>query len=676
MAGLIPRSFVDDLLERVDIVEIIGQRVSLKKAGRTFKACCPFHDEKTPSFNVNPDKQFYHCFGCGAGGNVLSFLMDYESLDFPMAVESLAQHVGVDVPREENPQVQAKSRRAESLYDILLAATKFYQSALRQHKDRDRVVAYLRGRGLTGELARDFGIGFAPPGWDNLIQGLTANCKSDEEKARKLQLMEKAGLVVPKEAKPGQSSRQYYDRFRDRVMFPIRDARGRVIAFGGRVLGDEKPKYLNSPETDVFHKARELYGLFEARKRNRQLDYLLMVEGYMDVVSLFQYEINCAVATLGTASSVQHLDKIYRYTSLLVICFDGDEAGGKAARRLMELALPTLKDGREVRFLFLEAGEDPDTFVRGQGKAAFEARVERAQPLERFLFEAEADGIDLNSEAGKAVYSSRLLPYIKQLPTGIYQQRLLAKLADELGLGVDFLAQQMAAIKLPSVGQHYSPGSSSANAGSRDSASKQAQKDVGNYFDDEQASAASQTGADRADASDVDRSAGPAGETLANAASADSHSLPHKSLVWTVRALLHYPELAIECELPDALIKAQLPEAKLLCDLSAYIRLRHQDIGRVPDTHRILGHWHDTPQESLLLACIGSEHQVPETLALAREELVESLAHWSETQAEVIQQGELQKLMAKPFSSLSAEEIDLLRAFSTDQLAKKGSVPD
>lgn len=676
MAGLIPRSFVDDLLERVDIVEIIGQRVSLKKAGRTFKACCPFHDEKTPSFNVNPDKQFYHCFGCGAGGNVLSFLMDYESLDFPMAVESLAQHVGVDVPREENPQVQAKSRRAESLYDILLAATKFYQSTLRQHKDRDRVVAYLRGRGLTGELARDFGIGFAPPGWDNLINGLTANCKDQNEKDRKLQLMEKAGLVVPKETKPGQTSRQYYDRFRDRVMFPIRDARGRVIAFGGRVLGDEKPKYLNSPETDVFHKARELYGLFEARKRNRQLDYLLMVEGYMDVVSLFQYGINCAVATLGTASSVQHLDKIYRYTSLLVICFDGDEAGSKAARRVMELALPTLKDGREVRFLFLEAGEDPDTFVRGQGKAAFEARVERAQPLERFLFEAEADGIDLNSEAGKAVYSSRLLPYIKQLPTGIYQQRLLAKLADELKLSADFLAQQMAAIKLPSAGQRYTSSSNPATTGSQGLGSKPAEKNVGNYFAGQQASAPSQSGAGRAAGHGDGHGASPVGETQENPARADSNSSPQKSLVWTVRALLHYPELAIERELPDAVISAQLPEAKLLRDLTAYIRLRHQDIGRVPDTHRILGHWHDTPQESLLLACIGSEHQVPETLALAREELVESLANWSETQAEFIQQGELQKLMAKPFSSLSAKEIDLLRTFSTDQLAKKGSAPD
>ena len=569
--------------------------------------------------------------------------MDYENIDFPTAIEMLAQHAGLEVPREEDPQAKGRAQQADSLYDILQAAARFYQAALRQHADRSRVIDYLRGRGLTGELARDFGIGFAPPGWDNLIRSLTADCKGAEATTRKLALMEQAGLIVSKEGKPG----HYYDRFRERVMFPIRDARGRVIAFGGRVLGDEKPKYLNSPETPVFHKARELYGLFEARKRNRQLDYLLLVEGYMDVVSLFQYELTSAIATLGTASSPQHLDKIYRYTSLLVVCFDGDEAGRKAARRLMELALPSLKDGREVRFLFLESGEDPDTFVRKRGKEAFEQRVEQAMPLEQFLFDAEAQGLDLDSEAGKATYSSRLLPFIKQLPAGIYQQRLLAKLAEQLKLSADFLAQQMAQIKV--VGQRQSTEYAGANA---QAAASKAPKNAA-----QSTAPAGVSASEKASSGDV--SAHP--DSVAT-----PQAVTEKTLVWAVRALLHYPALAIERDLPEELRKAQLPEAVLLCDVSDYISQRNKDTGRLPGTHALLGRWHDTEQEPLLLACIGSDHQVPETLELARSELLESLANWSNSQREKVAHEKLAGMSSKAPSELSEEEIARLRAYRSE----------
>ena len=346
MAGLIPQNFIDDLLDRVDIVEVIDKRVSLKKAGKNYSACCPFHDEKTPSFSVNPDKQFYYCFGCGAGGNSIGFVMDYENIDFPAAVETLANMAGLEVPHEESSpsssqrHQQEKNKKA-SLYDTLQWVTKFYQTQLRSHRDKDKAIDYLKDRGLSGEIARDFCIGYAPAGWDNLLKA----AKNTE--ASMTEQLDATGMLIKKD------NGDYYDRFRERVIFPIRDNRGRIIAFGGRVLNDDKPKYLNSPETAIFHKQRELFGLFEARKANRQLDYLLMVEGYMDVVSLAQFGITHAVATLGTASSVFHLEKIFRHTSKLVVCFDGDEAGKKAAARLLETALPIMQDGaRNLLFIF------------------------------------------------------------------------------------------------------------------------------------------------------------------------------------------------------------------------------------------------------------------------------------------------------------------------------------
>ncbi len=419
MAGLIPQSFIDDLLDRVDIVDVVDRRVKLKKTGKNYSACCPFHDEKTPSFSVNPEKQFYYCFGCGAGGNALGFIMDYENMEFPQAVENLADSVGMKVPREEREKPQQRSQR--ELYPLMEEVATFYQQQLRQHSTRDEAVNYLKGRGLTGQIAKQYDLGYAPPGWDNLLSALG---KSDE---RTKQLL-KGGMVVENE----QGRR--YDRFRHRVVFPIRDQRGRVIAFGGRVLGDDKPKYLNSPETEIFHKGRELYGLYQAKKANRSLERILVVEGYMDVIALAQHDITYAVATLGTATSTTHLEKIFRLCPEVVFCFDGDEAGRKAAGRALESALPAMQDGRQARFLFLPDGEDPDTLVRKLGKAQFEALIDAAAPLEQHLFDSLSTGLDLNSMDGRARLSKLATPLLAKIPAGVYKQLMMQEMARHTGL--------------------------------------------------------------------------------------------------------------------------------------------------------------------------------------------------------------------------------------------------
>ncbi len=391
MAGLIPQSFIDDLLNRTDIVEVVSSRIQLKKAGKNYTARCPFHNEKTPSFSVSPDKQFYYCFGCGAGGNALGFVMDHDHLDFPQAVEDLARRAGMEVPREERGGRSKPRQPTDSpLYPLLAAAADYYRQALKGHPSRKAAVEYLKGRGLTGVIARDFGLGFAPPGWDNLLKHLGGDAL--QQKA-----LIDAGLLIE-----NADSGKRYDRFRDRVMFPIRDSRGRVIAFGGRVLGDDKPKYLNSPETPVFHKGQELYGLYEARQANRDLDEILVVEGYMDVIALAQSGLRNAVATLGTATSEEHLKRLFRLVPSVVFCFDGDNAGRKAAWRALEATLPNLQDGRRARFLFLPEGEDPDTLVRAEGVDAFRARLQQqAQPLADYFFQ------QLSDEATRARWKAR-----------------------------------------------------------------------------------------------------------------------------------------------------------------------------------------------------------------------------------------------------------------------------
>ena len=424
MKGLIPQHFIDELLARVDIVEVVDRRVPLKKTGQNYTARCPFHDEKTPSFSVNPDKQFYYCFGCGAGGNAIGFLMEYERLEFPQAVDTLATVAGLEVPRErvENPE---KASKRKDLHSLMAQAAEHYQRQLKQHKDSQRAKDYLIKRGLSGEIAKAFQVGFAPPGWDNLLQALG----SDEQSK---QLLIDAGMLISGDNK-------LYDRFRDRIMFPILDNRGQVIAFGGRVLGDEKPKYLNSPETEIFHKGRELYGLYQARKAVRNLERLIIVEGYMDVVALAQHGIPYAVATLGTATSEDHLRKVFRYCPEVVFCFDGDEAGRKAARRAMETVLPVMEDGRQARFLFMPDGEDPDTQVRAIGTARFEQQILTAKPLEDYFFEAVSEGANADSLEGKARISKRAAPLIQQLPPGVYRELMMDALSKRTGLSASAL---------------------------------------------------------------------------------------------------------------------------------------------------------------------------------------------------------------------------------------------
>ncbi|MEP5766114.1 MAG: DNA primase [Halieaceae bacterium] len=426
MAGLIPQAFIDDLLDRADIIDVIDRRVKLKKSGKNYSACCPFHQEKTPSFSVNPEKQFYYCFGCGAGGNALGFLMDYENLDFPAAVEMLADAVGMKVPREESRNPEQRGQR--DLYPLMEQVAALYQRHLKEHPRKAAAVDYLKGRGLTGTVAKEFGMGFAPPGWDNLLGALGT---SEERKQQLLQ----AGMLIENEDK------RVYDRFRDRVVFPIRDQRGRVIGFGGRVLGDDKPKYLNSPETPIFHKGRELYGLFEARRANRKLERIIIVEGYMDVIALAQHGINNAAATLGTATSAAHLEKIYRLCPEVVFCFDGDKAGRQAASRALEAALPCMQDGRQARFLFLPEGEDPDTLVRSEGAEQFQQRVSAATPLETFLFESIGQGLDLDTMDGRARFSKLAAPLLQTIPAGVYRQLMFNALAERTGMQPEALTQ-------------------------------------------------------------------------------------------------------------------------------------------------------------------------------------------------------------------------------------------
>lgn len=426
MAGLIPQSFIDDLLNRTDIVDVVSSRLQMKKAGKNYTACCPFHKEKTPSFSVSPDKQFYYCFGCGAGGNALGFIMDHDNLDFPQAVEDLAKAAGMEVPREESGRGHKPRQPTDSpLYPLLTGAAEFYRQALKSHPTRKAAVDYLKGRGLSGEIARDFGLGFAPPGWDNLFKHLSSDTL--QQKA-----MIDAGLLI-ENAETGKR----YDRFRDRVMFPIRDSRGRVIAFGGRVLGDDKPKYLNSPETPVFHKGQELYGLFEARKFNRNLDEIIVVEGYMDVIALAQQGLRNAVATLGTATSEEHLKRLFRVVPSVLFCFDGDQAGRNAAWRALEATLSSLQDGRKARFLFLPEGEDPDTLVRSEGTDAFRARInQHAQPLADYFFQQLTEEADPRSLEGKAHMATLAAPLIEKVPGANLRTLMRNRLKEITGLNI------------------------------------------------------------------------------------------------------------------------------------------------------------------------------------------------------------------------------------------------
>jgi DNA primase len=419
MAGRIPQPFIDEIVARSDIVEIIGARVPLKKSGREYKACCPFHSEKSPSFWVSPDKQFYHCFGCGAHGTVVGFLMQYEKLGFLDAMADLAQRAGIELPREaQGPRDPASA----DLHEVMARASRFYEQNL---ADSARGQEYLRARGVDAPTAAKFALGYAPDSWNALLNRFGSQ---DEERRQ----LSQAGLIIERQSSGGERSAGYYDRFRDRLMFPIRDSRGRVLAFGGRVIDQGEPKYLNSPETPLFHKGRELYGLYEARQAHADFKRLMIVEGYMDVVRLHQSGITYAVATLGTATTQEHLNKIFRITSEVVFCFDGDRAGRQAAWRALENALPLARDGRELKFLFLPEGHDPDTLVAEEGAAAFENRLKTALPLSEYLLQQLLPQVDLANVDGRAKLKALAQPLFTRMPEGVYRELLADRLAAEI----------------------------------------------------------------------------------------------------------------------------------------------------------------------------------------------------------------------------------------------------
>ena len=416
MPGRIPQEFIDDLIDRADIIEVVGSRIQLKKAGREHKACCPFHNEKTPSFTVSADKGFYHCFGCGAHGTALGFLMEHDHLEFVDAVEELASLYGMEVPREEAPGTPAPP--SAPLYELLGEVAQFFRRCLRENP---RAIDYLKARGLDGETAKRYLIGYAPGGWDTVLKKFGG---SDERHERLL----KAGLILENE-----QSRSY-DRFRDRVVFPIRDSRGRVVGFGGRIIDEGEPKYLNSPETPVFHKGRELYGLFEMRQALRQLDHVLVVEGYMDVVALAHHGILNAVATLGTATTADHLRRLFRTTQEVVFCFDGDRAGRDAAWRALQIGLAEMRDGRQLRFLFLPDGQDPDSLVQSEGADGLQQRLSDSMALSEYLLTELKAQTDMGTVDGRARLAELARPLLSRLPEGVYRELLLDRIAAEVGL--------------------------------------------------------------------------------------------------------------------------------------------------------------------------------------------------------------------------------------------------
>ncbi|UDG80024.1 DNA primase [Candidatus Steffania adelgidicola] len=444
MAGRIPRIFINDLLSRTDIVDLIDSRIKLKKQGKNFQACCLFHHEKNASFTVNSEKQFYHCFGCGAHGNAIDFLMKHDRLEFIASIEELAAQHGLEVPYEagsvSNPQARFQRKR---LYQLMQKLSDFYQQMLNKHMAKE-AYEYLQLRGLTKTVISHFSIGFAPTGWDNLMKHF--GCVPED-----LAALNNVGMVIVN------NNGRSYDRFRERIMFPIRDKRARVIAFGGRILGNRQPKYLNSPETEIFHKGRQLYGLYEAQREEAELSRLLLVEGYMDVVTLAQFGVNYAVAVLGTSTTADHIQLLYRATDRVICCYDGDRAGRRAAWGALTTALPYLNDGRQLHFMFLPEGEDPDTLVRKIGKEAFEQRIEQAKPLSIFLFETLMLQVDLSSPDGRAKLSKLSLPLIRQIPGETLRLYLRQQLGNKLGILDDRRLEKLLQNSMPKINISLQP---------------------------------------------------------------------------------------------------------------------------------------------------------------------------------------------------------------------------
>jgi DNA primase len=550
MAGRIPQSFIDELLARSDIVEIVGSRVQLKKAGREWKACCPFHNEKTPSFWVSPDKQFYHCFGCGAHGTALGFIMEYDHASFVEAVEDLAARAGLEVPREGGAAAPAQPH--DELYVATERAALFFRQSLSgEAKARD----YLARRGLSPDILQRFGIGYAPARWDALLDRYGT---TEDER----QILLRAGLIIERQPDAERAhTAGFYDRFRDRVMFPIRDTRGRTIAFGGRVLDAGEPKYLNSPETELFHKGRELYGLYEARQATRSLQRLLVVEGYMDVVSLHQAGITYAVATLGTATTPDHLQRIFRLVGEVVFCFDGDRAGRAAAWRALENAVAEVKQGRQVRFLFLPEGHDPDTLVREEGAEAFEARLANALPLSDYLIRELSTRADLASVDGRAKLVELARPLVRRIPSDVYRELLVAQLAEAIRMPAGRLGELLE-VDTPA------PGATRAEP----AASRPIR--------------------------------------LGGGAAAGRGNLVRQA----IGLLVHFPEAARAVEWSNGLEQVNRPGIPLLVELLAQLR---ED--PPPNTAALLERWRERPDYAPLSKLATGECLVPDAAAAAAE---------------------------------------------------------
>jgi len=548
VAGRIPQHFIDELIARTDIIEVIGSRVQLKRAGREYKACCPFHDEKTPSFTVSPDKQFYHCFGCGAHGTALGFVMEYDHASFVEAVEDLAARAGMEVPREGGAAPQQQPH--DELYVALERAALFFRQSLSgEAKARE----YLAKRGLTAEIIQRFGIGYAPARWDALLDRYGT---SDDER----QVLLRAGLVIERQADSDRGE-GYYDRFRDRVMFPIRDTRGRTIGFGGRVMDGSEPKYLNSPETELFHKGRELYGLFEARQATRSLQRLLVVEGYMDVVSLHQAGITYAVATLGTATTPDHLQRIFRLVGEVVFCFDGDRAGRAAAWRALENAVGEVKQGRQVRFLFLPEGHDPDSLVREEGAEAFEARLAGALPLSEYLIRELSSRAEVASVDGRAKLVELARPLVRRIPSDVYRELLVAQLAESVRMPAARLGDLLATDSGPPDASRREP-------------------------------------------------APVRGPRLAAPAAAGRGNMVRQA----VSLLVHFPGAAAAVPVNDTLEQVDRPGIPLLVELLAQLR---ED--PAPNTATLLERWRDRPDYGPLARLAVGECLVPDEAAAAAE---------------------------------------------------------
>ena len=553
MSGRIPQSFIDDLVGRTDIVELIGARVPLKKSGREFKACCPFHDEKSPSFWVSPDKQFYHCFGCGAHGTSLGFLMNYDRLSFPEAIEELASRAGVEIPRDTRPD-DGRNREDADLAALMARVAAHWAQQLPGNR---RAAEYIARRGLSPETLQKFGIGYAAQSWNDVLQRFGAQ-------ARDRQALLAAGLVIERDAAAGPGGDKLYDRFRDRIMFPIRDARGRVIAFGGRIIDQGEPKYLNSPETSLFHKGRELYGLYEVRQSRQTLRRLMVVEGYMDVVRLHQAGIEYAVATLGTATTPEHLKRAFRLVNEIVFAFDGDRAGRAAAWRALNNALPEVREGRQLRFLFLPEGHDPDTLVGAEGKQAFEQRLEGALPLSEYLVQEITAQADLAHADGRARFAEIARPLVARIPEGVYRELLIERLAEAIRLPSNRLKELWAA-------------ANTAAPARRDESARE-----------------------------TPRSAPRAGQ------SAGRGGLMRQAVL----TLVHHPRIATELAAADLETLAELDEPG-----ADILRALIEDLRRTPctSTGQLLERWRDRPEAERLNRLAAIETLIADAAAALRE---------------------------------------------------------